>query len=130
MNKPDLDFCRPPLLGQGLDEAPVDATGDAAEPTDGEHGEDDAREKEVEAGHGRASSSVREALLAAESADRRSVGLGGPQIACDGPPQAPREPCSCRIPLFGTPSATYPHKIRKQLEECNLDGSGSPLSTE
>ena len=32
---PHLDLGRPPLLGQGLDEAPVDATGDAAEPADG-----------------------------------------------------------------------------------------------
>ena len=39
------------LLRQGLDEAPVDAAGDAAEPADGEHREDDARYDQVEAGH-------------------------------------------------------------------------------
>ena len=46
-----LDLGGAALLRQGLDEAPVDAAGDAAEPADGEHWEDDARYDQVEAGH-------------------------------------------------------------------------------
>ena len=46
-----LDLGGAALLRQGLDEAPVDAAGDAAEPADGEHREDDARYDQVKAGH-------------------------------------------------------------------------------
>ena len=46
-----LDFGGPPRLCERSDEALVDATGDAAEPADGQDGEDDAGEDQVQAGH-------------------------------------------------------------------------------
>ena len=39
------------MFGERLDEAPVDAAGDAAEPADGQHREDDARDDQVQARH-------------------------------------------------------------------------------